>query len=153
MCTYNKVNTVPALDIWLTVVSIEYRVEPFKGLSCFVPLRQPVHPFGLMRLFFFQSFLHEYVLLFGRLMEHNSKHTVMTYSLTLFLPVAAILIENIWVGACGYIVSHSKRLHHKLIFFLYRIAKTDSSWCRMFTCAIFWQWVTYSTSDNGVICE
>lgn len=91
VCTYNKVNMPPNLDICLTVVSIEYCEEPFKGLSCPVPLGQPVHPFGLMRVFF-QSFLHEYVLLFGRLMEHNSKHPVMTYSLTLFLLVAAILI-------------------------------------------------------------
>lgn len=49
---YNKVNTLPTLDICLTVVSIEYREEPFKGLSCPVPLGQPVHPFGLMRVFF-----------------------------------------------------------------------------------------------------
>lgn len=93
MCTYNKVNTQPTLDIWLTVVPVEYCVEPFKGLSCPGPLGPPVHPFGLMRVVFFQSFLHEYMLLFGRLMEHNSKHPVVTYSLTLFSLVAAILIE------------------------------------------------------------
>lgn len=78
-----KVNPPPTLDIYLIVASIEYCEEPFKGLSCPVPLGQPVHSFVLKRVFF-QYFLHEYVLLFGRLMEHNSKHPVMTYSLTLF---------------------------------------------------------------------
>lgn len=56
MCTYNKVNTPPTLDIWLTVVPVESCVEPFKGLSCPGPLGQPVHPFGLMRVFFFAVF-------------------------------------------------------------------------------------------------
>lgn len=51
--TVYKVNKLPALDILLAMVFIEYYVEQFKGLSCCVPLGQPVHPFGLLRVAFF----------------------------------------------------------------------------------------------------
>ena len=47
-----KVNPPPTLDIYLIVASIEYCEEPFKGLSCPVPLGQPVHSFVLKRVFF-----------------------------------------------------------------------------------------------------
>lgn len=58
MCvlTVYEVNKLPALDILLAMVFIEYYVKQFKGLSCCVPLGQHVHPFGLLRAFF--SFLH-----------------------------------------------------------------------------------------------
>lgn len=42
-----------ALDISLAVVFMEYYMEQFKGLSCCVPSGQHVHPFGLLRAFFF----------------------------------------------------------------------------------------------------
>lgn len=54
--TVYKVNKLPGLDILLATVFTEYSVEQFKGLSCCVPLGQPVHPSGLLSVFFFFSF-------------------------------------------------------------------------------------------------
>ena len=54
--TVYKVNKLPGLDNLLAMVFIEYYAVQFKGLSCCVPLGQPVHPSGLLRVFF--SFLH-----------------------------------------------------------------------------------------------
>lgn len=47
---------MPGLDILLVMAFIEYYVEQFKGLSCCVPLGQPVHPSGLLGVCFFFFF-------------------------------------------------------------------------------------------------
>lgn len=54
--TLYKVTKLPGLDILLAMVFIQYDFEQFKGLSCCVPLGQPVHPSDLVRVFFFFFF-------------------------------------------------------------------------------------------------
>ncbi len=48
---------MPGIDILLCMVFIAYYVEQFKGLSCCVPLGQPVHPSGLLGVFFFSALI------------------------------------------------------------------------------------------------
>lgn len=165
MCTYNKVNTRPTLDIWLTVVPVEYCVEPFKGLSCPGPLGQPVHPFGLMRVFFsvFSAWIYAVVWQVNGAQQQTPCFDLQSdlifaggcYTDWIFGWVFAILAVNWWLWTyieCLISNDSITRWFSSSIELL-QLTRHGAECLHVRFIFFFWQWVTYSTGDNGVICE